>query len=508
MGDSPLSSAPGTPGPDPTPIVPSHSVNPSLTTQVVRGAAWNVVGAVAQKGLVLGATIIVARLLSPSDYAVAGLATAVMGIFVTLSAQGFTQALVQRQDLTELTCHSVFWLMAVAGLGVGGLTLASAPWLARFYNQPALAPVMWVLAAGLVSSMIGAVPNALLQRAMRFREINVIGMAGGVLSALLGIGFAWLGYGYWALIMPVVGTALFIAVCAFWLSGYRPAWAFRWSELGKVSTFGASLLGSNLVQYFADTGDSLIMGRFWSPADFGRYRFAYERSRQPFDLVLAQIHNVTFPAFSRIQDDLERLRQAFLQGTYSMCLVIFPLHVLIIGLADPLVPWIFGEQWHPAVPALQVFAAYAFVRGVASLVSAGLLAINRVQANLAFNVFRVVATLPTLLYLGFSGAGILTTSIVLVIIWGVQAPFLIGYLYKQIHLSWAESWRSLRSLVGTTAVMGLVLVASRLVAEAAAWPTWIMIVVSTILPSIVFVLLARRPLSETVQQVRTALGKA
>jgi len=499
MGNPPLS--------HPIPETPSAALpKSSLTSQVVRGAGWNVAGTIAQKMLALGAAIVVARLLTPTDYAIAGLAMSVMGIFVTLTAQGFAQALIQQRELTRLTCHSVFWAMTVAGLGLSALVIAIAPWLAQFYKQPIMVPVMWVLASSLAISMIGAVPNALLQRAMRFRDINLIGIVGGILSAALGIGVAWLGYGYWALIMPSIGATLFIAVRGFWLSGYRPARAFRWAELRAVSPFGLSMLGSNLVQYLSDNGDYLIMGRFWLPADFGQYYFAFERSRQPFNLVIGQLSNVFFPAFSRIQDDPQRLRRAFLRGTFSICLLAFPLHILMVGLADPLVPWIFGPQWQPAVPVFQIFASFAFVRGVAALVSAGLLAINRAQAGLAYNVFRVVATLPALLYLGFHGASVVQTSVVLLAIWVVQAPFFIGYLYRKINLTWLESWRSMRSLVGISALMALVLVASRLVAEAASWPAWVLVVVCTIVPSATFVLLARRQLAETYILVRRALA--
>jgi len=498
MGHPPLSR----PTTDTSPAVPPGS---SLTAQVVRGAGWNVAGSVAQKALTLGAAIVVARLLTPADYAIAGLAMSVMGIFMTLTAQGFAQALIQQRELTSLACHSVFWAMTVAGLALSGLVIASAPWIARLYSQPALVSAMSVLALTLIVTMIGAVPNALLQRAMRFREVNVIGIIGGVLSAILGIGAAWLGYGYWALIIPGIGATLFVAVRGFWLSGYRPARVFRWNALRDLSPFGLSMLGSNLVQYFGDNGDYLIMGRFWLPADFGQYYFAFERSRQPFNLVIGQLSSVFFPAFSRIQADPERMRRAFLRGTSAICLVVFPLHVLLIGLADPLVPWIFGEQWRPAVLVFQVFAAFAFVRGIAALVPAGLLAINRAQAALAFNVFRLVVTLPALLCLGLRGADIVQTSLVLLAIWIAQAPFFIGYFYKQINLSWAESWRNVRSLVGITVLMAIVLVASRVLVEAVSWPAWALVVVCTIVPSATFALLARRQLLETLQPVRLVL---
>lgn len=489
-------------------IVPPHSTSVSLTTQVLHGTAWNVLGVVTQKGIVFAATIIVARLLSPNDFAVAGLATAVMGVFVTLTSQGFAQALVQLEDLQKLTCHSVFWSMTVMGFAVGGLAIAAAPLLAQVYSQPALTPVTWALSLSLVFSMIGAVPNALLQREMRFREINMIGIIGGILSAGLGIGAALLGYGYWALILPTIGAAVFTAVRAFWLSGYAPAWTFHVSELKKVSTFGFSVLGSNLLLYFADTADSLIMGRFWLPTDFGQYYFALDRSRQPFDLVSAQLSKTTFPAFSRIQNDVDRLRQAFLRGTQSVCLIVFPLHILLIGLADPLLPWLFGQQWRPAVPVFQIFAAVAFVRGAGTLVPSALLAINRAQAGLVFNLFRVVVILPALVYLGLTRASVLTTAVVLLIIWVVQMPFYIGYLYRKINLSWMDSLRSLRRLIIATVVMGAGLVLTRLGTEAAGCSAWLIVAASGAVSSTVFVLLTWSPINQFVRQARALVGRS
>lgn len=478
----------------------------SMAHQVVRGTAWNLVGTVAQLVLAWGATIVVARLLSPTDYAVYGMAAAFIGFFLVLAGQGFALALVQRKELTEMACHSVFWFMAALSLIVAGAAVAASPLAARFYEQPLLVPVVAVLAVGLVINMLGAVPNALLQRALRFREINLVGILGSLLTAALGVGTALLGYGYWALILPSLGSSLFMAVRAFWLSGYRPAFRFRWAEIRSVAVFGLSSLGSSLVQYFGDNSDYLIMGRFWPKADYGQYYFAFEKSRRPFSLIMMQLDRVLFPVFSRIQDDKERLRRAFVRGTRSVCLVVFPLHVLLIGLADPLVPWIFGPQWRPAVPVFQVYASLAFSRGLAALVSSGLLAINRAQINLAYNIFRVLFTVPALLALGFSGGTILQTAIVLTIIWTLQIPVFIGYFYRQLNLTVIESWRTMRGLIGVTLLMAALLLACRFVAAAAGWPAWAMVSLATLLPSAAFALLARRSLMELFRQVWTALA--
>jgi O-antigen/teichoic acid export membrane protein len=466
-----------------------------------------VVGAVVKQGITLLSAIIVARLLTPDDYAIAGLALSVMGLFNVLTAQGFGQALVRRPQLAPLTIHSVFWFTLLQGLVLAVLAVLVAPLIAQFYRQPDMAPLLVFLAFTLVISMLGVVPNALLQRDMRFRDINLISISGGIIAAALGIGAAVAGFGYWALMMPGLGIALATVIGAYGLTRYRPAWVFSWQEIKSVAVFGFSMLGSQILTYFSDNSDYLIMGRFWTTASFGQYYFAFERARQPFNIVVAQLSSVVFPAFSKIQDDRERLRRAYLRGIRLVTLIVFPLHVLLIGLADPLVPWLFGEQWRPAVPVFQVFAAYGFVRGLAALVLPSLLAINYAQAIFAFNLFRLVFTVPALLYLGFNGGDILTTAIVLLVIWVVQAPFLIGFLNRKLGLTWRGFWSGWREVGLATVVMGLAFAAIHVITTRAGLPVWGVAALSALVSSALFVLLTRRELRDLVDQVRRAVRR-
>jgi len=480
----------------------------SLGVSIIRSAAWNVVGTVVKQGITIGATVIVARLLSPGDYAIGGLAISVMGLFAALTGQGFAQALVQRKDLSDITCHSVFWPMAISGIALTGLAVTLAPWLARFYDQPALIPVIWALSVGLAFGMVGAVPNALLQRAMRFREINVIGIAGGLVSAGLGIGAAALGFGYWALIAPVIGSMVAVAIGAFGLSGYRPRLVFSWVEFKTVVAFGLSLLGSNLLLYVDDYSDRLILGRFWTAEAFGYYYFALERSRQPFSLIMGQLSAVIFPAFSAIQDDYVRLRRAVIFGTHRFCLIVFPLYVLLVVLADPALPWLFGQQWRPAIPIFQIFAAFSFARGFAALVPGTYLAIGRPQAHLIFNIFRVGLILPTLIYLGFRGTNALITSITLCVIWLVQLPFFVGYLFQQIRVELRDVWWVFKWLLLATAIMYVVALSSRAVLNTLGWSSLAVISVSSIVSLSVFAVLMRGDLLNMVHQIRGAVQGA
>jgi O-antigen/teichoic acid export membrane protein len=413
------------------------------------------VGTVIKQLVTILATIYVARQLSPNDYSIAGVSLAVMGTFTVLTAQGFALALIQRENLDDLTSHSVFWLMLVVGLLLGSLAILLASPIAAFYQRPELVQIIWILVASLLINMLGAVPNALLERALRFKELNIITVVCAILSAITGILLAWLGYGYWALIIPAVVLSIVTTVGAFLVSGFRPKWLFSIAQVRALSPFGLSLLGSNLVLYLNDNGDYLIMSRFWGVTDFGNYYFAFERSRQPFNLLMSQLNRVIFPAFSQIQKDVDLLRKAIIVGTRHFCIIVFPLYVILIGFADPFVPWIFGEQWRPAIPVFQVFSVFAFARAFAVLVPGTLLAINRPQAHLIFNLFRAIVILPTLFILGFNNANILTTSFVLLLIWILQLPFFVGYLFRKIGIDLKTAWLEFRKLLFATIIMAI-----------------------------------------------------
>lgn len=478
----------------------------TLGTQVVRAAVWNAVGTLSARMATLVTGIVAARLLAPSDYAVGGTALAVAGLLTVITAGGFAQALVQCPLLSELACHTVFWFMSITGFGMTLLGVVSAPVLARFYGQPALVPVLCMMSVGLSVSMVGAVPNALLQRTMRFREINAIAILTSILSACVAIAIACLGGGFWALVTPMMGTWTVGTIGAIMLSRYRPRLRFSWGEFKAVSSFGFSVLASGVLQYLADNGDYLVLGRFWNAVDFGYYYFAFERSRRPVYLVLSQLNSALFPALSRVQDDPDRLRRAFLTGTRQICLIVFPLYVHLIILADWLVPWLFGRQWEPAVPAFRVFASFAFLRALAALVPSTLLAIGRPQALARFNLFRVVVILPVLLGLGLAGAGVLTASMVLVSIWAVQLPFLIMYLYRTIGIRIQEVSGSVARLAIAAGAMAATAVAIRVAGQQTNLPSFMVIGATVVSSSLLFIALTWRQLLELWQKLTSAFG--
>lgn len=482
-------------------IVP-NGTNLSVGSEIIRGIAWNIVGTVLKQGITLLSAIVIARLLTPEDYALGGISLAITGFLTTLTQHGFAQALVQQDKLSERMCHSVFWVLLAGGITVSVITVSLAPMTARFYSAPSIKQAMPAVTLILLSGMVGAVPNALLQRRMQFREINLIGIASGFASAIAGVLLAWLGYGFWALLAPVVGVAIITALGETLISRYTPARVFSWSDIRLVGRFGLSQLASNIVLYFNENSDYLIMGKIWAPVDFGLYYFAFQRSRQPFGIVMGQIATVILPGFSQIQNDHERLRKAFLLGTKQLCMVVFPMYTLLIAFAGDIIPWVFGKQWQPSVGVFQILALYAFALAISALVPGTLLAINRPQALLAFNVFRASVILPVLIVLGTRGASITLVSVTLLLVWLIQLPFFVGYLFRCLHITFMDAWRNFRRVALSTTVMALSLLINRKFGFELGMSQWQIVLIMSSIGLCLFGVMMKSEIRTVVQQFR------
>ena len=497
-----------------TPEVPSGSPAAALPRQrslvwlTARGFAWSLLGTGVSQILALASTVIVARWLTPVDYAIGGLALASIGLFHVLTTQGFASALVRLRDLTPGICDSVFWPVATVGAVVAVGVIALSPLLAAFYGRPEIATVLPFLAAGLFASSVAAVPNALLQRSMRFRAIGALRVLTTLLAASLGITLAVLGHGHLALVVPGATAVVAGGALSFALAGYRPRLHFRRCEFSRVRCFGLSQLGSSVLLYFSDSADYLILGRFWPAAIFGQYYFSFERARQPFNLVYAQLSDVLFSSLSRVQDRLDKLRNAYLEGTETFCLFIFPLHVLLIGLADVIIPALFTERWIATVPVFRIFAMGAFVRGLCVCAPAMFLALDRAQDNLRFNVFRVVVIVPALIVLASSGADMVLTAGVLLVIWTLQLPFYALRLYRLIELPVGDVACRLGTVVVATVAMGASLAAGRMAISGLVESEWIGALLASLVALIVFVGLTVRRLRATLERLAAIFGRS
>ncbi|MDF1700477.1 MAG: oligosaccharide flippase family protein [Planctomycetota bacterium] len=478
----------------------------SLGRDTARGALWSLGGTAASQLVRLLVLVIVARCLTPAEVAVGGMALAAMGLFHVLTAAGFAQALVRQPSLTTSLTNTAFLSTLVPALLTVPIILLCAPFASSYFGSSDVTPLLGLLSVGLVFSATGSVPGSLLQREMRFREITRIRVVSESAAGAAAIALALGGAGSYAMVVPPVILAGVGASLSMIQSGFRPRLLWSWKAFREMRLFGLSQMGASLLRYVSDNCDYLIMSRYWSKTALGYYYFSFERSKAPFVLVYRRISEALFPAFSRIQGDKERLRRGYTNATVEFATVMFPAYVLVIGLADPVVPWVFGTQWRPAILVFQVFAAVSFLRTSLVAMPALLNALNLAHWDLAINAGRIALTLPSMILLGHLGAGIETTAFVMLGIWIAMTPWIVLLIARRLELRASALLRRGARVILGSACMACVLFASRSALESLSAPVGVEIVFASVAAAFVYAIVAREDLETLWRRMRGAVG--
>jgi O-antigen/teichoic acid export membrane protein len=369
---------------------PTTPLHLELRSRVVRGLAWNVAtsGLVQLSRFLFG--LLLARLLTPAEYGIAGMALVFSALALTLSDLALGVGLVQRQRITEADRSTVFW--ASFGLGalltVAGVALAGP--IAGFFGEPAVEPLFMVLSLSFVLTGLGRVPASLFHREMNFRAISIRIIAATLLSGVVGVVLAAKGYGPWALVaqsvtMTFVSTALLWAFCP-----WRPRFLFSRASLSDLGGFGLKVAGSRVVDYLSTYSDRLLIGRVLGSASLGTYSVATTIVFFPLNSFSVAVVDTLFPALSRIQDDLQRASSVWLRATRFATALVLPAMLGLVVIAPDFVRVVLGERWEAAIPVLQLLALTAVVLALSGLGLTVLTALGRANTVLGFSLFELL----------------------------------------------------------------------------------------------------------------------
>lgn len=326
----------------------------SLKEKTVKGLIWSSIDRFSSQGIQFVFGLIMARLLVPADYGV----VAMLGIFLAISQSfidsGFGAALIQKMNRTETDCSTVFYFNIVtAGLFYALLWFA-APSIAAFYDMPLLEPVTRVVALNLVINAFAGIQNSQLSIALDFKTRAKISLAVTLFSGVVGISLAYAGYGVWALVVQMVGSALLNTLLLWLFVRWKPRLAFSWASFRELFTFGSKLLASGLLDTIYGNLVPLLVGKFYSATSLGLYSRALAWGNYPSSNITGVIQNVTFPVLSSIQNDDERLSSAYRRLLRLSVFIIFPLMVGLSAVADPLVRLVLTDKWEGCIYLLQI----------------------------------------------------------------------------------------------------------------------------------------------------------
>jgi O-antigen/teichoic acid export membrane protein len=325
-----------------------------LKSKTIRALSWSFVEVIGRLGVQFVVGIVLARLLFPAQFGLIGMLTIFIAVAQSFMNSGFGAALIQRQRVTKKDTSSIFYFNILVGVTAALCLCGLAPWVADFYEQPVLTPLLRVMSIVLVINAFGLVQSVLLSKAIDFKTQTKVSLIAGLLSGIIGIAMAYRGFGVWSLVGQQVSGAAFGTALLWIFSRWRPAWLFSMQSLREMFRFGSRLLYSGLLNTIFDNIYLIVIGKLFSPADLGYYTRGKQLQELPSQTLSGMVARVTFPVFSTIQDDPERMKRGMKKVLTTMVLVNFPLMIGLAVVARPLVLVLLTDKWAPCIPYLQL----------------------------------------------------------------------------------------------------------------------------------------------------------
>lgn len=430
----------------------------SISSELIRSAKWSVIATVVRQLASFATIVILARFVVPADFGQAAIVLSISALLLLLGQFGFAQAIVGVKDVSKRMLDSIFTLAVVSATVLYIVLAAAARPIAAFYHDPALAPMLLVIGWGLYITLIGAIPAALLQRKLDYKVQAYIAMATAVSSLLAVIVLAVNGAGVWALLLSSMVGGLVGGVWAFLASAYVPALGFDAGEMRRSMNFGVSAFISNAANFFCNNAVPLVMGKVWSASTLGIYKFASTNQARFFDLVATQIAGNVFPIFSKISDDLARMRSAFLRLLRLSLYVLLPAHILLIIAAPDLFLFLFGATWMEAVLPFQILILGSLARSFNIISNPTLYALRRPDLSAKVVIVRVVGYGAVMLAAVLGATSLVETTVGVTLVEIVVIALYIIVTLKMLRCSLMEYLRAVRRPLLVSIALGAVTV--------------------------------------------------
>lgn len=340
----------------------SDQLRANLRERTVRGGFFSASAQVCIIVINLAAIPILTRLLEPTDFGLIAMVTVFTSLAIMFVDSGLTMATVQKDGLSHAQASNLFWVAAGLGLLVSLVLVAVSPLVAWLYDEPRLRSITVALAAAPLLGGLTIQHQALLRRTMRLGRLAFVQVLSNLAANLIGIALAWRLRSYWALVaMPIAATAL--RMLGTWIAcSWRPGSPSRGAGTRTLISFGANLTGFSFVNYFARSGDNLLIGWAWGESALGLYERAYRLMMMPLQQINGPLAGVMVPALSRLAGEPISYRRAYLRSISILQFASCPLMALVAVMSQEIVEVIFGPAFSPAGPILRWLAIAGFMQ--------------------------------------------------------------------------------------------------------------------------------------------------
>ncbi len=405
----------------------------SLKQKAAKGIIWSFIQRWGSQLISFTVFLLLARLLNPEDFgliAMSGVFIAFMKVFLD---QGFAAAIVQRKQVEQEHLDTAFWVSIGTSLILVAIACSLSGLVAGFYGEPLLAPVIQLLSINFVFKALNSVQNAILTRNLAFKTLAVRSLVGMTIGGTVGISMALSGFGVWSLVAYQLATSI-IEVPVLWaVTDWRPRLRYSNQHCREMFDFGIHVIGMNGLIFLNKYSDNLLIGYYLGPIALGYYTIAYRVLTVLTTLLAKTTNQVAFSAFSKLQQEPERLERAFYKATHLTSLLSFPAFLSIVALAPDIVPTLFGEQWAPSIPVMQVLAFIGILRTVFQFNGPIMMAMGRPDWRFKINIVNAVLNISC--FMAVVRWGILAVAIAFVVRSYLFAPIGIWLIKRLIRIN-------------------------------------------------------------------------
>ncbi|MDZ8225494.1 MULTISPECIES: lipopolysaccharide biosynthesis protein [unclassified Nostoc] len=362
----------------------------NLRQKAVKSVIWTVIESWGRQGVSLVVFFILARLLNPETFGLIALASIFIEFVQIFVDQGFSVAIIQRQEIDSEHLDTAFWTTLGISVLLTVLSVAGAGLTADFFKQPQLVPIIQCLSISFIFNGLSSVQQAVLERKFAFKSLAIRSLLAVIIGGIVGVWMAFLGFGVWSLVGQQLSGS-FIQVIVLWrVSDWRPGFQFSNIHVKELFNFGINISAFNIINFFNRRADDLLIGYYLGLVALGYYSVAYKLLLVMMQVLISTTTKVALPIFSRLQAEPERLLNAFYTATQFTSLIAFPIFLCVPVLATEFIKVFFGEQWIQSIPVLQILSLIGPVHLIFFYNNSVILALGKPSWRLWIQVINTV----------------------------------------------------------------------------------------------------------------------
>ncbi|MBI5149420.1 MAG: MOP flippase family protein [Candidatus Omnitrophica bacterium] len=426
-----------------------------LKKHFFHGVVWAGTRRFLEQGMQTVTTLILARILSPHEFGVIGIANIFILFANTINNLGISSALIQRKEIDEGHLSSAFWANVVTGVTLCLMMMFLSWPAARFFRNDEVQPVLFVLSFNFILAALRIVQNAQFSRNLQFGKLASLSVWEMASNSILTIALAVKGLGVWSLVWGRLFGIGMGTLLAWASSPWRPQFMFQMEKFRQLFKFGINAMSVNILTYLGQNIDYVIVGRFLGTVPLGFYTMAYNLVTLPQRKISSILTSVAFPTFAKIQDDNARVARNYLKILSYISIVTFPLLFGLLMVSPYFVKVIIGEKWLPIVKPMQIMCVLGMINSISMTMGSIFYAKGRPDIEFKADILNLAALAAAIMIgvkFGITGVAVAVTIVAM-----VGAPLIFLVISRLIGTNMRTVYQALHPALVCSLSMGAVL---------------------------------------------------